>query len=125
MLNVEQNIAIALSLSDLTPSEIQRKVYTLAQELHIEHKLKSSISELSGGEKQRCIIARALINEPKILLCDEPTANLDRENALKFITLLSKLKKKNRTIIIATHDLIFEELDIVDNRFQIKDGKIE
>jgi len=124
-LNLEENIAIALSLSNFSSQEILQKVHQVAKRLHIFHKLKSKVSTLSGGEKQRCIIARAIINEPKIILCDEPTANLDKENSSKFIDILTQLKQMNKTIIVATHDSIFETLSIVDNRYHIKDGKIE
>ena len=124
-LNVEENISIALSLSTLTPQEIVSKVYKIAQELQISDKLKSKVSSLSGGEKQRCIIARAIVNNPEIILCDEPTANLDKENSLKFIDILTQLKKMNKTIIVATHDPLFDSLSIVDSRHHIQDGKIE
>ena len=124
-LNVEENISVALSLSNLPSQEILTKVYQVAKELNISHKLKSKVSTLSGGEKQRCIIARAIINDPEIILCDEPTANLDRENSLEFINILTQLKQLNRTIIIATHDSIFDALPIVDFRYHMKDGRVE
>ena len=91
---------------------------------NIEHKKDETVSNLSGGEKQRTAIARALVNNPDIILCDEPTANLDNDNSLKFIEVMRKLKKLNKTIIIATHDPIFDKLDFVDNTINIKDGKI-
>ena len=91
---------------------------------NIEHKKYETVSNLSGGEKQRTAIARALVNNPDIILCDEPTANLDNTNSLKFIEVLRKLKKLNKTIIVATHDPIFDKLDFVDNTINIKDGKI-
>ena len=122
---LEQNISVALALSSLNIEEIETKVLKITKQLHIEHKLKSKVSNLSGGEKQRCIIARALINNPKIILCDEPTANLDTKNAQRFLTILSDLKKMNKTIIIVTHDSIFDKLDMIDNKYIMKDGEIE
>ena len=124
-LTVEENISIALLLSKLTPKEIAKRVQKVAEGLSISHKLKSHVLNLSGGEKQRCIIARAIINNPQIILCDEPTANLDKENSLKFIEILSQLKSQEKTIIIATHDPLFENLKIVDKYYTIEDGKIE
>jgi len=123
--SVAQNISVALTLSGISLQESKEKVLNIAKKLGIEHKLQSKISSLSGGEKQRCIIARALVNEPQIILCDEPTANLDRSNALKFIEILKEIKREGKSIIVVTHDTIFDNLDIVDARFKIKDGVIE
>ena len=70
--------------------------------------IRSYYASLSGGEKQRCAIARALVNNPELILCDEPTANLDKENSLKFIHMIQHLHTMGKTIIIATHDPLFE-----------------
>ena len=123
-LNVEENISIPLVPLDFTQKEINKKVDVALKLANIEHKKDETVSNLSGGEKQRTAIARALVNNPDIILCDEPTANLDNENSLKFIEVMRKLKKLNKTIIIATHDPIFDKLDFVDNTINIKDGKI-
>ncbi|RUM65889.1 MAG: ABC transporter ATP-binding protein, partial [Sulfurospirillum sp.] len=88
------------------------------------HKAKSTAKELSGGEKQRCAIARALVNNPKVILCDEPTANLDKSNALAFIEVIKKLKQEGYTILIATHDTIFERLHEVDKVIHIENGEV-
>jgi len=122
---LEENIAIALSLTTLTTKEIAKKVYEIAQELHIEHKLKSRVSKLSGGEKQRGIIARALINNPEIILCDEPTAHLDKRSALLFIDTLFKRKALQKTILIVTHDALFDTVTDIEQRFFMKDGELE
>ncbi len=123
-LNVEENISIPLVPLGFTQKEINKKVDVALKLANIEHKKDETVSNLSGGEKQRTAIARALVNNPDIILCDEPTANLDNENSLKFIEVMRKLKKLNKTIIIATHDPIFDKLDFVDNTINIKDGKI-
>jgi putative ABC transport system ATP-binding protein len=122
---LEQNIAVALCLSNLSLDTIASRVRSIAERLHIEHKLQTPVANLSGGEKQRCIIARALVNEPDIILCDEPTANLDRENALRFIEILKTMKAMKKTIVVVTHDTLFENLEIVDARYRLKDGMIE
>ena len=77
---------------------------------------------ISGGEKQRCAIARALINEPRIIIADEPTANLDKKNAQNIIEIFKKLNQRGVTIIVATHDDIFENM--LDNfkLHNIKEG---
>lgn len=123
-LNVEENVSIPLVPLGFSQKEINHKVQTALNLANIEHKKHETVSNLSGGEKQRTAIARALVNNPDIILCDEPTANLDNDNSLKFIDVMRKLKELNKTIIIATHDPIFDKLDFVDNTINIKDGCI-
>ncbi len=123
-LNVEENISIPLVPLGFSQKEINQKVQTALGLANIEHKKHETVSNLSGGEKQRTAIARALVNNPDIILCDEPTANLDNANSLKFIEVMRKLKALNKTIIIATHDPIFDNLNFVDDTINIKDGKI-
>jgi len=125
LLNVRENIKTALIITDISTKEINNKVENIAKLCNIHHKLDMPINTLSGGEKQRCTIARALINNPKILLCDEPTANLDYENSLIFIEILIKLKKTDKTIIIATHDPLFKTLDIVNKKIFMNNAEIE
>ncbi len=123
-LNVQQNVSIPLVTQNYTTRQLNEKVQRALQLANISHKKNELVYNLSGGEKQRCAIARALVNNPDIILCDEPTANLDLENSKKFIEVLKDLKKLNKTIIVATHDPIFDNLDFVDNIINIKDGKI-
>ena len=123
-LDVIQNVSIPLVPLGFTQKQINEKVSIALNLANIEHKKNETVSNLSGGEKQRVAIARALVNNPDIILCDEPTANLDKDNSLKFIEAIRKLKTLNKTIIIATHDPIFENLDFVDEVINIKDGEI-
>jgi len=123
-LNVEENISIPLVPLGFSQKKINEKVQTALRLANIEHKKDETVSKLSGGEKQRTAIARALVNNPDIILCDEPTANLDNDNSLRFIEVMRKLKELNKTIIIATHDPIFDNLDFVDDTINIKDGKV-
>ena len=123
-LNVKDNISIPLiplGYSQKRIDDMSKTALTLA---NIEHKKDELVYNLSGGEKQRCAIARALVNNPDIILCDEPTANLDHDNSMKFIESLREFKKLNKTIIVATHDPIFENLDFVDKVINIKNGMI-
>jgi len=124
-LDVRDNVVVPLLLSDFSQKEIQQKVDTAMGIASIEHKAQSKVTTLSGGEKQRCMIARALVNNPKIILCDEPTANLDKENSLKFIQIIKELKESGKTIMIATHDPLISELEWIDNIINITEGKIE
>ncbi len=123
--SVKENILAALYLSDLSAKEIQTRVQNATKIANISHKIDKVVSTLSGGEKQRAIIARALINEPQIILCDEPTANLDRDNSLNFIEIVKKLKEMNKIVLIATHDPLFNEIDFVDRVVYMKDGVLE
>lgn len=124
-LSVRENILPALLLSRLSQKEINARLEEVMQIANIQHKEDAVVSTLSGGEKQRCVIARALVNKPKILLFDEPTANLDTNNSLSFIKIMKKLKEEGKTILIATHDPLISTLDFIDKVFHMKDGKIE
>ena len=123
-LDVCANVSIPLVPLGFTQKQINEKVNIALKLANIEHKKNETVSNLSGGEKQRVAIARALVNDPDIILCDEPTANLDRDNSLKFIDAIRELKTLNKTIIIATHDPIFDNLDFVEKVINIKDGEI-
>lgn len=123
-LNVKDNISIPLIPLGFSQKEIDIMSLKALKLANIEHKKDEFIYNLSGGEKQRCAIARALVNNPDIILCDEPTANLDYDNSIKFIESLKELKKLNKTIIVATHDPIFDKLDFVDKIINIKNGQI-
>ena len=123
-LDVKNNISIPLIPQNFNQTQIDEKVNKALKLANILHKKDEIISNLSGGEKQRVAIARALVNEPNIILCDEPTANLDLDNSLKFIDVIKKLKLLNKTIIIATHDPIFDSCDFIDKIINIKNGKI-
>jgi putative ABC transport system ATP-binding protein len=124
-LNVAENISIPLIPLGLRQKEIDQKVSKAMQLANIAHKANSAAKDLSGGEKQRCAIARALVNSPRIILCDEPTANLDKANALAFIDVIKKLKQEGYTILIATHDTIFENLPEIDKVIHIENGEIK
>ncbi len=121
-LSVKENVSLPLIPQKLDSKTITTNVAMAMKLAHIEHKANSNVHELSGGEKQRCAIARALVNDPKLILCDEPTANLDRVNSLHFIESLRELKALGKTIIVATHDPLFESVDFIDKIIHISDG---
>jgi len=123
-LNVAENVMIPLIPHGLSMKEINQKVEGALILANIDHKAKVESGRLSGGEKQRTAIARALVSEPEIILCDEPTANLDRENSLKFIAILKTLHEEGKTIVVATHDPLFEGLDFAHRVVPMVDGKI-
>ena len=123
-LSVEENVIVPLINSGLEMKQIEQMAKESMQRASIEHKASQDVSSLSGGEKQRCAIARALVHDPKIILCDEPTANLDRENSLKFIEILQMLHAAGKTIIVATHDPLFDALPFENRMVHMEDGKI-
>lgn len=123
-LSVNENVTIPLIPSGLTMKEINEKVYKALKVANIIHKKETLSSRLSGGEKQRTAIARALVADPNIILCDEPTANLDKDNSLLFIEILEKLHGMGKTIVIATHDPLFDCLSFESTIVPMLDGKI-
>ncbi|MBT8348007.1 MAG: ABC transporter ATP-binding protein [Sulfurovum sp.] len=123
-LSVNENVTIPLIPSGLKMKEIHNKVDEALKVANIIHKQETLASRLSGGEKQRTAIARALVADPNIILCDEPTANLDRDNSLLFIDILGKLHSMGKTIVIATHDPLFDSLSFENTIVPMVDGKI-
>ncbi len=123
-LNVFENVSIPLVPLGIKMDEIEQKVQKALNLANIEHKKDQEVNSLSGGEKQRCAIARALVNDPNLILCDEPTANLDKENSQIFLEIVKKLNSMGKTIIIATHDPLFDSLDFDSRIIHMEDGKI-
>ena len=123
-LSVSENVTLPLIPSGLKMKEIDEKVEKALKLANISHKKDITASRLSGGEKQRTAIARALVGNPNIILCDEPTANLDRENSLLFIKMLEVLHRMGKTIVIATHDPLFDNLGFESTTVPMVDGKI-
>lgn len=122
-LTARENVQIPLQLMRKN-NNIKEKSAKLLKELGLENRINHLPKELSGGEKQRVSIARALINNPDIILADEPTANLDSKSGHDVIELTQKMvKKQNCAMIIVTHDNRIE--DIADRVFIMEDGKIE
>lgn len=123
-LSVYDNVTIPLIPHQKDTEQITQMVNNALQIIKIDHKKNDLAKNLSGGEKQRVAIARALVNNPNIILLDEPTANLDIANSQNLITILQDLKKLGKTVVIATHDMIFDDLDFVDKIVHIQNGEI-
>ena len=123
-LSVEENVIVPLVNAGITIEKVNAKAYKSMELASIVHKASQEVRALSGGEKQRCAIARALVHSPSLILCDEPTANLDRANSLKFIEILQSLHHLGKTIIVATHDPLFEALPFPSRVVQMEDGTI-
>lgn len=104
-LTVYENVAFALECVGLTDKEIRPKVMEALERVGLKAKVRAYPGELSGGEQQRVCIARAIVNDPKILICDEPTGNLDPETSEEIMKVIEKINQDlGTTIIMATHD---------------------
>ena len=123
-LSVKENVMIPLVPSGIKQGDIEEKVDHALNLANIAHKKELLAARLSGGEKQRTAIARALVANPNIILCDEPTANLDKENSLMFIEILKTLHEQGKTIVVATHDPLFEALSFPSRVLPMVDGVI-
>ena len=104
-LSVYENVAFALESIGMPASEIRPKVIKAIEAVGLKDKLRNMPTELSGGEMQRVAIARAIVNEPKLLICDEPTGNLDPTTSKEVMSYLEKINEElGTTIVMATHD---------------------
>ena len=104
-LTVYKNVAFALECLGMKSKEIRPKVIKALDHVGLKEKLRSFPNELSGGEQQRVCIARAIVNKPKLLICDEPTGNLDPKTSMEIMDVLDTINKElGTTIIMATHD---------------------
>lgn len=121
ILTVEENLTLPLLLDGRKPN--QKIIDSLVKTLGLENRLKHLPSQLSGGQQQRVSIGRALMNNPALMLADEPTGNLDSENTKEIISLLKKFNKENnQTLIVITHD---ERIALAADRvIAIEDGRI-
>ena len=109
-LNVYENVAFDMRVVEASQKEIRKRVPMVLSLVGLSHKYKMFPNELSGGEQQRVSLARAIVNNPSVLIADEPTGNLDPDTAKEIMELLEDINKSGTTIVMATH-----AKDIVDN----------
>jgi len=120
---VYENVAFALEVSDATNDDIKDKVPKIIELVGLTKRSNAMTEELSGGEKQRVSIARALVHNPKLLIADEPTGNLDPVSTWEIIELLFKINKQGTIVILTTHDK--EVVDALERRvITMRNGKI-
>jgi len=122
-LSVEDNIAAILEMTDLSKSEQKEKLETLLNEFHLQHVRKNNGDVLSGGERRRTEIARALSVDPKFILLDEPFAGIDPIAVEDIQAIVAKLKYKNIGILITDHN-VTETLSICDRAYLLIEGRI-
>ncbi|MCL2353614.1 MAG: cell division ATP-binding protein FtsE [Defluviitaleaceae bacterium] len=123
---VYENVAFAMQIADASSREIRRNVPTVLSMVGLQKKSKAYPNQLSGGEQQRCALARAIVNNPPILLCDEPTGNLDPDTAWDIMNLLDEINNRGTTVVMATHawdivDAMKKRVISMKNGFVVRD----
>ncbi|MDE6844372.1 MAG: ABC transporter ATP-binding protein [Lachnospiraceae bacterium] len=122
-LTLEENIALPLTISGIPPKEIDERVYKIAEKLQINDALQKFPFQVSGGQKQRCAFARAVICDPKLVMADEPTGSLDSHSSRVLLEIMSNLNTDlSATILMVTHDAFCASY--ADRILFLKDGKI-
>lgn len=119
---VAQNIEMPLLISETSAKMRRSRIDECLEYVNMLHKKNALVASLSGGEKQRTCIARAIANHPKLLLADEPCGNLDSENSRKIIELLLSLNHQKTTILLITHDM--DEAQKASHIIELKDGVV-
>jgi putative ABC transport system ATP-binding protein len=105
--------------------QLVKQAVGLLENLGLADKIRQKVEHLSGGEQQRTAIARALINDPQVVIADEPTAHLDTELAETFISIVARLKQEGRTILMASHDPVVYRSEVVDRVVEMRDGRVK
>jgi len=121
-LTVAENVAFPMEWSRKPEAEIEKRVTELLETVGLQHRTNHFPAQLSGGEQQRVAFARALANDPQLILADEPTGNLDTKNGQKITQMLQMLKANGKTIIVATHDP--EIMQLADQTLCLEDGRL-
>ncbi|HVZ16577.1 MAG TPA: ABC transporter ATP-binding protein [Terriglobales bacterium] len=121
-LSVVQNVELPMIYSGIPGKERRERAMAALESVAMANRAKHRPSQLSGGQQQRCAIARALVNDPKIVFADEPTGNLDSHTGNAILQLFRSLSEQGRTIVLVTHDP--EIAAVTPRRIEIRDGKI-
>ena len=121
-LNVYENIELPLLYMGISASERKKRVETAMERMAITHRSKHFPQQLSGGQQQRVAIARAVVANPKLILADEPTGNLDSKNGKEVMRLLSELNKEGTTIVMVTHSQ--HDAGYADRIINLFDGQV-
>jgi len=121
-LTVAENVAFPMEWLRKPAVEIERRGMKLLETVGLQHRINHFPAQLSGGEQQRVAFARALANDPKLVLADEPTGNLDTENVRKITQVMQMLKANGKTVIVATHDPAL--MHLADRTFCLEEGRL-
>ena len=123
-LSAIENIILPGYPSGTPRAQLLARAETLLADLQLAHRRDAKVEWLSGGEQQRVAICRALINDPQILVADEPTANLDSKLSAEFLVILRRLAEAGRTVILTSHDPLVVESAVVDRVYSLRDGQL-
>ena len=123
-LTVLENVMLPAYPLGLELHDLKARAVDLLNQFDLADKMHSRVEWLSGGEAQRTAICRALINDPEILIADEPTANLDSKLSDDFMMIISKLKQSGKTILLTSHDSLIFESSVVDRVVAMRDGMV-
>ena len=123
-ISVCDNVMLPVLPTDIKPSELRQSAVRILENLGMSGRIDFPVQKLSGGEQQRAAIARALINNPDIILADEPTAHLDTHLSEEFLSIMRNLQQQGKTIIIATHDPLVYDKDYVTLIIEMRDGRV-
>jgi len=119
---VYDNLNFAVKATANKIPNLKKKILDVLSEVGLSHKAKSYPDELSGGEKQRISIARAVINEPQLVLADEPTGNLDPETSMEIMEIFRKINKRGTAVLLATHNYELVKKFPSDKIYKIENG---
>lgn len=123
--SVLENVQLPLYPVPLGFSEMRRRAESQLERFGLSGKGQVRAGSLSGGEQQRVAVARALVNTPQILIADEPTAHLDRQNSIELLELFAELNRGGMTLIIATHDPLVHDHPMITRSFAMRNGRID
>ncbi len=121
-LNVRENVEVSLLYRPMSGSERKRRVAAALERVGLAHRARHLPNQLSGGQQQRVAIARALVGEPKLILADEPTGNLDTENGAAVMEMLGEINRAGTTIVMVTHSLAHAAL--AQRTVRLLDGQV-
>lgn len=125
-LTVFENVAFAMEVLSCDKKQIQKRVMEVLELVGLKNKFRQYPNQLSGGEQQRVVIARAIVNKPKLLICDEPTGNLDPHTSMGIMQVLKQINSMGTTVIMATHDIeivnrMKERVIVIDSGKVVRD----
>ncbi len=123
-LSVLENVMVPAYPTGVSLRKLSRRALDLLDRLGMKAKASARVESLSGGEKQRVAMARALVNDPQVVIADEPTAHLDAETAARFIDLVADLRASGRTVLVASHDPLVCQSGLPDRVIALLNGQI-
>ncbi|HSM28500.1 MAG TPA: ABC transporter ATP-binding protein [Thioalkalivibrio sp.] len=123
-LSLLDNVMVPAYPLGMPRGALRKRALELLDTLGLEQRAHARVESLSGGEAQRTALARAMINDPPVLIADEPTANLDSELSLAFLEILARLRAEGRTLLLSSHDPLVREAAVVDRIIELRDGRV-